>query len=181
MAVDLSKLASCTVLDERKAVHRLADLWAKQTMVGVWVRHFGCMFCREQVGELREVVPEIHAAGAELVVIGNGSPEAIPGFRAASGYEGPLYTDPRRESYRAAGMKRGLYPSLKLVKNGLRALKHGFRQGKTEGDPFQQGGVLLIAPGGELRWSYISQQAGDHPTPAEILAALGKVSRHVAA
>jgi hypothetical protein len=45
----------------------------------------------------------------------------------------------------------------------LRATKAGFRQGKTQGDPWQQGGVLVVRRGGALEWGYASATAGDHP------------------
>jgi len=54
----------------------------------------------------------------------------------------------------------------------------GFGQSRTQGHAFQQGGVAIIDSSGRVRWSYVSQFAGDHPLPAEIVAmlwqALGK-------
>ena len=52
------------------------------------------MFCREQVVQLHRERESIRRAGAELVVIGNGAPHFIAGFREITGYDGPLYTDP---------------------------------------------------------------------------------------
>ena len=40
--------------------------------------------------------------------------------------------------------------SLRAVTNGLRALRAGFRQRKVEGNPWQQGGVLVFAANGAL-------------------------------
>ena len=39
------------------------------------------MFCREQVTQLRSILSEIHDAGAELVVVGNGGAHFARGFR----------------------------------------------------------------------------------------------------
>ena len=48
---------------------------------------------------------------------------------------------------------------------------HQFGQ-ECHGTSDQQGGVLVIGPGNELRYAYKSGEAGDHPDPAEVLAAI---------
>ena len=48
----------------------------------------------------------------------------------------------------------------------------GFRQSHVAGDALQQGGVVVIAPGGVELFRFISSEAGDHPAPADILTAL---------
>jgi peroxiredoxin len=173
------ELADATVLDEHKQVLRLGDLWSTRPVVLTFVRHFGCVFCREQVTELRGDLDRIHAAGAELVVIGNGAPNFIHGFREVTGYDGPLYTDPSRASYKAAEMKRGWSTFLtpKLITNAARALVHGNMQGSVQGDPAQQGGTLVIAPPGKIVFHFVSDTGGDHAKTEDVLAALAKLER----
>jgi hypothetical protein len=71
-------------------------------------------------------------------------------------------------------MRRGLSSALvpAVLTRAFRAWRSGFRQSRTAGDPLQQGGVVVIAPGGVERFRYISQEAGDHPPPDWILTAL---------
>lgn len=45
-------LADVVVKDEDGADVRLGDLWATRPLVLAFVRHFGCVFCREHVKEL---------------------------------------------------------------------------------------------------------------------------------
>jgi hypothetical protein len=83
-----------------------------------------------------------------------------------------LLTDPSRASYEAAGLKRGLARTLfdpQGFKNFLGAYKKGFRQGATKGDPWQQGGSLVVAQGGQVLYRYVSSTPGDHATPATLL------------
>ena len=124
--------------------------------------------------QLHHAIDRIHAAGAELHVIGNGAPMFIAGFRTDTGYTGPLYTDPSLAVYAAAELERGVGTLLRpsVLGHTVRALKGGFRQKKTMGDPLQQGGVLIVGPDGGLRWRYISKAAGDHPPVETILARL---------
>ena len=53
--------------------------------------------------------------------------------------------------------------------NFLHARQKGFKQGRTQGDPWQQGGSLVIAPGGEVLYHYVSATPGDHAPPEELL------------
>ena len=124
--------------------------------------------------QLHRHIDEIHAAGAELYVIGNGSPSFIDGFREATGWAGALYTDPSLEVYKAAGLKRGVLKTFNIAA-GIRSigtLRRGIKQGRTQGDNLQQGGVLVVARGGEVKWAHVSDYAGDNASVDEILAAL---------
>jgi hypothetical protein len=126
------------------------------------------------VVQLHRNIEQIQGKGAELYVIGNGSPSFIEGFREETKYTGPIYTDPSLEVYKAAQLKRGVMKTLNPFAIGatVKAWKNGSRQVGTQGDPWQQGGVLIVAPGGEVRWQYASGHPGDRPTAQQIAAAL---------
>jgi peroxiredoxin len=132
------------------------------------------VFCREQVAQLRREVDTIHARGGELVVIGNGGRHFAIAFARGLGLTTPLYVDTSRASYRALGMKRSLSALLapSILRNVIRALRSGARQGLMQGDGVQLGGVLLVLPGGRVAYRYLSQVPGDHPAVADVLAAL---------
>lgn len=116
----------------------------------------------------------LDATGAGVFLIGNGAASFIEGFREATGYAGPVFTDPTRAAFDAAALLRGVGVTLNLatVRRSIGAYRRGYRQGSLQGDPFQQGGVLVIAPGGEVRWRHVSRGPGDNATAAEIAAAL---------
>lgn len=135
------------------------------------------MFCREQVAQLRGEISKIHQAGAELVVIGCGSPTQARWFAEDTDLTTPIFTDPTTKAYWAAGMKRGLGTTLTLkgLGHAYRALKAGHKQTSTKGAPFQQGGLLVIAKGGAVQYSFASNEAGDHAPLAEVLDALARV------
>ena len=84
----------------------------------------------------------------------------------------PVYTDPSRETYRLAGFQRSFGLGLKSLSRGRRASGGGFRQGKTQGDPWQQGGTLVIDRGGGVLFSHAADGAGDHAPVDALLAAL---------
>ena len=120
------------------------------------------------------MLPELRARGAALVVIGNGSAYFARTFKEDLGLDFPVYTDPSLRSFAAAGLQRSLRSTFNLgtVRGAIRAFKKGFRQQRTQGDPWQQGGVFVVLPPADLRFAYVSETAGDHPPNAAILGAL---------
>ncbi len=120
------------------------------------------------------IEPEITALGARLVFVGNGTPEHARHFRTTQGITAPVYVSPDLSAYRAFGFKSGLASTLgpAAVVHGVRALLGGHRQGAITGAPMQQGGVVLMMPDGNTPYVYRSAEAGDHPAPADLLAAI---------
>ena len=134
------------------------------------------MFCREQAVQLHREKDRIHEAGAELVMVGNGNRHFAAGFVKDLGLTTPLYVDTKRDAYKALGFKRSFTALVTptALANAARALAKGFRQGKTQGDAAQLGGVIVVKPGGEVLFRYASDSPGDHPEVDKVLAALEK-------
>lgn len=136
------------------------------------------MFCRELAVQVHRERDAIRAAGAELVLIGSGTPAFAQAFAEDFGIEAPLYVDPERRTYRALGMARpgllALLTSPKVIAAALRALRAGFRQGPIRGDPYQLGGVLVVGRRGELLFRHVADDAGDHPHIPEIVRAAAR-------
>lgn len=123
---------------------------------------------------MRGIIPEIRKRGAELVVVGNGKAFFARAFRDEMQLEAPILLDPDLVAYQAAGLRRGMGASM-VVRSalaGVRALAKGYRQTKTAGDPWQQGGVFVIRPGGEVAFAHVNEHAGDHASNERVLAAL---------
>jgi len=117
----------------------------------------------------------IEGAGAALAFVGNGNRRFARAFAEELGLEAPVYVDTGLGAYAALGMKRGVLAALaspSVVASTTRALRGGFRQVGVQGDPWQLGGVFVVAPGGAVRYAHASKAVGDHPPVDEILAAL---------
>jgi peroxiredoxin len=129
------------------------------------------------VAQLRRDLDKIRAAGADLYVIGSGTPDMARDFERQYALDIPVLVDPERAAFRAAGLKRGVGTALRpsVVVSTVRALARGHLPGKVQGDPWQQGGVLVIAPPGRIVYEYASKASGDHPRSAAVLKALEKL------
>ncbi|MEW6734502.1 MAG: peroxiredoxin-like family protein [Acidobacteriota bacterium] len=123
---------------------------------------------------MRPHIDTIRASGAELVIIGNGGPRFARAFLDDMQLTSPLYLDPSLASYRMLGLKRSIWLTIGPPAWGhaLRAFRRGSRQKGVQGDPWQEGGVFIVLPNGQVTYSYISKEAGDHPETKDLLAAL---------
>jgi peroxiredoxin len=161
---------------------RLGDLWSEEPVALVWVRHYGCVHCRSHAVQLEEARSEFDAAGVRVVLVGQATPRQAAHFRRRLEIDLPVLADETRESYGAAGAKVATAGELlgpRSVSAGLRKTfesRGKVHQGRIIGHPAQLGGAMVIAPGGEVTWSHMAENAADNATPDEILAAAREAS-----
>ena len=74
-------LDNMVVFDPEGRRVRLGQLWADRIAVLVFVRHFGCVLCRQQIGDITPLFDRVKAMGADLIVVGQGSVEEARTFR----------------------------------------------------------------------------------------------------
>ena len=90
-----------------------------------------------------------------------------------------VLSDAKKRAFAAAGMRRGLFTVLhwRTFRNAWRAFRNGFRQGKVQGDPLQQGGVLVVDGRGRLLHEQFDAAGGDALDLAAIVAAVASSAR----
>jgi hypothetical protein len=121
---------------------------------------------------------QIEAAGASLLAVGNGSALMASDFVESFEVDFPVYTDPSRATYKLVGFKRtALFFGPRTYKHNRRATKAGFRQGRVAGDPWQQGGDVIVAPGDNVLYCRASSGPGDHASLEELLSVLAAYGR----
>ncbi len=149
----------------------LRSLYADQKIVLVFLRHFGCTFCREHVAQLR-----VHHS-LNIAFVGMGSPEQTTEFKRKSRSPHVFICDPEKRVYKAFGLERGEARQMfnpKVFSRGFGATLRGHLVGAPVGDPWQMPGVFLIEPTGEISWEYRSVDASDNPDAGKILTQLEK-------
>jgi peroxiredoxin len=176
VSVAAETLAAVAVLDPDGESRRLGELWRERPAVIVWLRHFGCLFCKQQAGEFAASRRRIERLGAQLWFVGSGSVEHARDFRDNHVPRCHVFTDPGGDSYRAIGARTGWrsVANAHSLRAAAAAAARGHRQSATQGRADQQGGVLVITPGGGLAYEYVSRHAGDHPPVGEVLEALAR-------
>ena len=148
------------VLDPTGEAISLGDLRESRSGIIVLVRHFGCIFCRQRIAELvaeSEPYPDDQYA---VWIIGNGTAAMAQDFVTSYAITLPVYTDPSRTVYKALGMNRKFGINLKTLKQSFVAFKQGHRQSDVQGDPWQQGGVVVFDRDGVVTFSIADNEAG---------------------
>ncbi len=132
------------------------------------------MFCREQAAEFRAQEKNLEAEGARLVFVGMGIPPMADDFRMRMKIAAPVWVDTERVLYRQLELSFGASKvvGLKVLRNSLRALSKGQLQGRTRGNPLQNGGIFVVAKGGRCTWSFVEQVAGDRPEMGDVFGAV---------
>jgi hypothetical protein len=151
----------------------LESLWSNRRVVIVFLRHFGCMFCRQQAASFMGIKDQLDHAGVALVAIGSGTPQQAQDFAKKFKFEGELYVSQDLSAYKAFYLQRGFCRTLgpKSLWRGVGTLTKGFHQGLKAGDLWQQGGVFVIGPGNQVFFEHIDSYAGENVNLQEVIAA----------
>jgi peroxiredoxin len=144
----------------------LASLLAERSVFLVFLRHFGCTFCREAVAELAEKRAIIEAQGAPLAFVHLGTEEKAKWFFKPYGLlDVPRFSDPDGKLYEAFGLVRAQLRQFLNSDNILRLLlawTHGHFAFFPEGDIQRMPGVFLLEKG-EIRKAFRHKLISDRP------------------
>jgi hypothetical protein len=133
----------------------------------VFLRHFGCTFCREAIDDVARQREAILAAGARSIVFVHASPEAdaAPWFADPALGEVTVISDPEREHYRAFGLGPTGVASLVSPKVWARgaasALAHGF--GVQPADLMRQLPGVFVVEDGRILAEFRHASPADRP------------------
>lgn len=145
----------------------LAELSTNSPLLLMFLRQFGCAFCRESMVMLGKVRAQIEQSGTKVALIHQATDESAAAMLANYGLEStPRISDPDLRLYRAFGLGKMskwslLNPMLWLRGTHLAIVKkRGF--GKVEGSETQMPGAFLIHQGRIVR-SHVYKEVWDHP------------------
>ncbi len=141
----------------------LRDQLGDDTTLLVFLRHFGCIFCKEAVADLRAAA-EAAPSYPDILFFTQGTPRESraflrvwPGARAVS--------DPEMAFYEAFGIRRASFLEAlgpKVLRARSRAAAKGHRNGTRNGDIWRMPGCLLVR-GQQVFWRFEPVHAAEHP------------------
>ncbi len=153
--------------------HSLLELSFQAPLLFVFLRHFGCTFCRETLADLAGRQADLSAEGVRPVLIHmSDDPRGQTVFAQYGLEEIDRIADPAKALYTAFGLGRGSASQLFGPKVMWRALfggavaRHGF--GGLEGDGFQMPGAFLVREG-RIERSWRASHAGERPDWAALV------------
>jgi len=153
---------------------QLSSLWQDRPLLLAFTRHFGCTQCKEMLDELVAGKSKIDAAGLNLAVVTQGTPEAAADFGAQFAPGLLLLSDPERKAYQAYGLERGnLFQTFLNPKVWSAVRRSGKKGYKVEPPPagqdaMQMSGVFIINRAGRVELPYYFDHIADHP-PLDLL------------
>jgi len=158
----------------------LASFWmdTPNGALVVFLRNFGCLFCREQAKRLRDAYPELTKRRINVVAVGVGTPSNAAEFATWLKLPFPVFGCPDTSIHAAWGLGRATAGSMLdpgLVAAGARALLGGNIQSKPTGDSRQLPGMFIVDQQGSVRWARPGRHSGDNPTNEELLEAIDAV------
>jgi len=127
----------------------------------------------------------IEKAKLKVVVIGCGAASVIKKFQEQVEFQGELYSDPKREVYKALGLKDSLKarpttekPSKYSNSGAMGGIWYGIKmslsQGPTKtGSYSQQGAEFVLGPGDICHFSYLNDHPTDHADLEDVLLVAG--------
>lgn len=144
----------------------LAALSAERSLYLVFLRHFGCTFCREMVSDLAKLRSEIESQGPQLAFVHLGTEQKAAHFLARYQLqEVPRFSDPQARLYQAFGLLRAelrQYLNVESITRMLFAWMDGHFIGLPAEDIQRMPGVFVLE-NGEIRKSFRHKLVSDRP------------------
>lgn len=156
----------------------LSEVANKQPVLLVFLRHFGCSFCREAISDISKLKKRLEQKNVRIVLVhlSNDSKIAEQFFKKYKLWPVTYIDDPERKIYSAFGLGRGTPQQLFGLMNWIRGFQagviegHGFAyQGEEMGDGFQMPGIFVLHSGKIIN-SFIHQTAWDRPDYEQIVS-----------
>lgn len=160
-----SELLESMLTNEGSSLKEISD---QKPVLLLFLRHFGCNFCKEALEDISAIRTEIEATGAVLVFVHMADTETGKKYFEKYNLSGVTHiSDPECIYYERFGLVKGTIHQLFGLQTWMRGfgnggLKRGFQMGKQLGDAFQMPGIFLIHQG-IIKESYIHRFVSDRP------------------
>ncbi|MBL7817521.1 MAG: redoxin domain-containing protein [Saprospiraceae bacterium] len=145
----------------------LLSLSIQKPIMLIFLRHFGCQFCRQAMDELSKKRIDLASKGTELIFVHMAENEVAEPYFKKFNLEGVQHiSDPDCRYYASFGLMKGSFTQLFGLQTWIRGFtatqKYGNEMGKHLGDNFQMPGAFMIH-NGEIRDQHIHKFASDRP------------------
>ncbi len=157
------------VTNRDRSLRAISD---EQPVLLIFLRHFGCTFCREALADISKQRENITSRGSHIVFVHMTDNTIAERYFNRYGLENAEHiSDPECNFYYAFGLVKGTFTQLFGLQSWIRGFSAGVVQGHGVGpqlgDGFQMPGVFVIQ-NGEIKESFIHKLASDRPDYVEL-------------
>jgi peroxiredoxin len=166
-----------TKMRSEESGETLFEISEAQPVLLVFLRQFGCSFCREAISDISRIRKNLQTKGVRVVMV-HMAPDpatAVKFFKKYKLHPVDHICDPEKRFYKAFGLAKATTSQLLGFMNWVRGFQagvlegHGFAYYDEEiGDGFQMPGVFVLYKG-EIKHSYIHQFPYDRPNYQELV------------
>lgn len=147
--------------------NNLQSIAQKSAVLLIFLRHFGCPFCREALDDLAKVKKELHAQHIKLVFVHLSEEAYGDSYLERYGLEQEEHiSDPDMSLYEYFGLQKGGFHELYNLKVWSRIInvqhEYGVAMGAALGSVNQMPGMFFLQ-NGQVVNSYIHKTAADRP------------------
>jgi peroxiredoxin len=148
--------------------HIISDLSDQQPVLLVFLRHFGCVFCKESLNDISKKRKKIESEGIKIVLVHMADVDTADLYFKKFGIKNIEHvSDPECKYYAMFGLVKGSFSQLMGLKTWIR----GFEIAATQqmlpsvtriGDGLQMPGIFLIRDCNVIE-SFIHNSVADKP------------------
>lgn len=165
--IDLSKI----LLDQGGS---LGDLSMKHPVLLVFLRYFGCAFCKEAMNDLGKKKKYYASRGIRLVLVYLAEPSEGKRYFGKYNLEDQLsISDPDASLYKAFGLAKGkmnqLFGLSTLIRGAQLGLVKGYGFNWFAGDGFQMPGIFVLYKN-TIESQFIHYRISDRPNYDKLLS-----------
>jgi peroxiredoxin len=165
LVMDEDPVALSGVIDQNGLPIQSKD--SDQPVLFIFLRHFGCVFCKETLSVLKREHKLIEKLGTKLVIVHMSDESEAAKTLTKYGLENlSRVSDSQFELYKQFGLEKGEMGQLINLKGILRMvdlfLFKGISQSKSKGDPHQMPGAFLVQNGLIIN-AFKHETASDNP------------------
>ena len=152
----------------------IAELSRARSVLLVFLRHFGCTFCREALADIAGQRDALTRAGVRVVMVHMTTADVADPYFEKYGLAGVEHVgDEACAHYRSFGLLKGNFNQLFGLRSWVRGFGAGVVQGhgvgyRPLGDGFQMPGAFIVRDG-QIAGAYRHRVASDRPDYWELL------------
>ncbi len=155
----------------------LFDVSCKSPVLLVFLRHFGCTFCREAMADLSKRRAAIEGSGTQLVFVHMADNETAERYFNRYDLSGVHHvSDPNCDYYIKFGLTKGNFNQLFGLQSWMRGFSAGVIKGHgigaQLGDGFQMPGVFVLQDG-KIIEQFIHKLSSDRPDYEKLVKCCG--------
>lgn len=153
----------------------IKELSIQSPVLLIFLRHFGCIFCREAMADISKIRDNIESQGVRIVFVHMADHETANKYFSEMNLKNIEHvSDPSCAIYNAFGLVKGSFNQLYGLKVWIRGIETKVKENTSFslqqiGDGLQMPGVFYIL-NGEIKQEFVHSRISDRPDYLDLIS-----------